>query len=80
VLSGLEALSARLKRIQGEFSALKGELVDANGIEIEEASIRSERLRAMIDRFTIFTHKKTAGEIGRFDVEEGAESGEITLF
>jgi len=80
VLSGLEALSARLKRIQGELSALKGELVDADGVEIEEASIRNERLRAMIDRFTIFTHKKTAGEIGRFDVEEGAESGEITLF
>ena len=80
VLSGLEGLSAQLKRIQGELSALKGELVDAEGAVIEEASIRSERLRAMIDRFTIFTHKKTAGEIGRFDVEDGAESGEITLF
>ena len=80
VLSGLEGLSARLKRIQGELSVLKGELVDAEGVVIEEASIRSERLRAMIDRFTIFTHKKTAGEIGRFDVEDGAGSGEITLF
>jgi hypothetical protein len=80
VLSGLEGLSARLKRIQGELTALKGELVDAEGTVIEEASIRSERLRAMIDRFTIFTHKRTAGEIGRFDVEDGAESGEITLF
>lgn len=80
VLSGLEGLSERLKRIQGELVTLKGNLVDAGGAEIQEASIRSERLRAMIDRFTIFTHKKTAGEIGRFDVEDGVESGEITLF
>jgi hypothetical protein len=34
----------------------------------------------MVERFTIFTHKKAAGEIGRFDVETGVEAGEITLF
>ena len=34
----------------------------------------------MVERFTIFTHKKTAGTIGRFAVEEGGEAGEVTLF
>ena len=45
-----------------------------------EWSVGSERLQRMIERFTIFTHKKHAGELGGFSVEQGAESGEITFF
>ena len=46
----------------------------------EDWSIGDERLRSMIERFTIFTHKKQAGELAGFDVEEGVEAGEITFF
>ncbi len=46
----------------------------------EQWSIGSERLQKMIQRFTIFTHKKKAGELGGFAVEQGAESGDVTLF
>ncbi len=46
----------------------------------EDWKIGDERLRSMIERFTIFTHKKQAGELAGFDVEEGVEAGEITFF
>jgi len=43
--------------------------------------IHSKKLQEIIERFTIFTHKQTAGAIGGFAVEEeAAKSGEITLF
>jgi hypothetical protein len=37
-------------------------------------------MRRMVEQFTIFTHKKAAGDIGRFAVEEGREAGEVTIF
>ena len=43
-------------------------------------AVDSERLRRMVERFTIFTHKKVAGSIGRFAVEEGGQAGEVTIF
>ncbi len=46
----------------------------------ESWHIENEKLQRMIERFTILTHKKSAAEIGGFEVEEGAESGEVTLF
>lgn len=47
----------------------------------EDWVIQSKKLQEIIERFTIFTHKQTAGEIGGFSVEgESAQSGEITLF
>lgn len=48
--------------------------------EMDGWSIESEKLKAIIERFTIFTHKKTAGDIVGFEVEGGAESGDVTLF
>lgn len=45
-----------------------------------EWKIGNDRLRTIIDRFTIFAHKQTAGELGGFEVESGAQSGEVTLF
>jgi hypothetical protein len=43
-------------------------------------TIRSNRLRDMIERFTILTHKQTAGELGGFRVEGGSNPGDLTLF
>ena len=50
------------------------------GLGPEAQAVESERMRRMVERFTIFTHKKAAGEIGRFAVEEGREAGEVTMF
>ncbi len=53
-------------------------LLAAHGIE--GWKLESEKLKAMIDRFTIFTHKKFAAELGDFEVESSVASGEVTLF
>lgn len=44
--------------------------------------IQSERLNGIIEKFTIFTHKKTASDLAgtTAEVEETSESGEVTLF
>jgi len=47
------------------------------------SSIHSERLKAIVDRFTIFAHKQTAARIARLDSgvdDSTAESGDVTLF
>jgi len=51
-------------------------------IEVENWTIQNERLKGIIDKFTIFTHKKTASDLaGSFvEAEEVAESGEVTFF
>jgi len=80
----LSDLRATLGRLRDEIDRLKQDASrEADLLEGESPdvyTIRSERLRRMVERFTIFTHKKTAGALGDFNVEEGAGSGEITLF
>lgn len=49
-------------------------------IGVEDWEIENSRLQEIIERFTIFTHKQKAGELAGFLVEEGQESGEVTLF
>lgn len=48
--------------------------------ELDDWTINNERLRQIIDRFTIFTHKQHAGELVGLTVESGVEAGEVTLF
>ena len=50
------------------------------GLGKTEWNIENKKLQDIIKRFTIFTHKKTAGSIGGFAVEEGVPPGEITMF
>lgn len=47
---------------------------------LTEWNITNDRLKQIIERFTIFTHKQQVGEIAGFEVETGVESGEITFF
>jgi uncharacterized protein YukE len=48
--------------------------------DMGEWKIVNDKMKDMIERFTIFTHKETAGAIGGFEVEKGSEEGELTLF
>jgi len=48
--------------------------------ELDSWTIENDRLREIIERFTIFTHKQHAGDLVGFDVEEGVEAGDVTLF
>ncbi len=83
-LDRLARLKDTLELLQKEIETLKRRAsLEAEGIEgggDDLHSIRNDRLRRMVERFTIFTHKKTAGVLGDFAVEEGVESGEVTLF
>lgn len=51
---------------------------------LDHWDIRNDRLRELVERFTITAHKEVAGRIGGFDVEgaslESVESGDVTLF
>jgi hypothetical protein len=77
-LAKLEGLTERLRSVGESLRELKSSIQESIGSVSE--GLESEKLRKMVERFTIFTHKKAAGAIGRFAVEEGGEAGEVTLF
>ncbi len=77
-MSGLGSLEEGLRAVGLRLGSLKDAL--RQGLSAEEIEPEPERMRRMVERFTIFTHKKAAADIGNFDVEEGIESGEVTLF
>lgn len=83
-LSRLSDLSGELGRLRDRLESVRrGSSEEAETMEGEKTdtySMRNERLRQMVERFTIFTHKKAAGALGDFQVEEGVESGQVTLF
>lgn len=67
-----------LADVQARAETLKREVLQDMGLQ--EWQIKDDKLQTMIERFTIFTHKKVAGELGGFEVEEGSLEGELTLF
>ncbi|HUW41916.1 MAG TPA: hypothetical protein VMV90_12990 [Rectinemataceae bacterium] len=77
-LAGIGELASLLGSIRADLAGLLGELNYESGAAI--SGEHGERLRRMVERFTIFTHKKAAGAIGKFAVEAGSDAGEITLF
>lgn len=84
-LSDLEILLSDIDMIKEKLSNVKDEAREhkkpiLNQLGQNKWEISNNKLRDIIKRFTIFTHKKTAGELGGFNVEEGAEAGEITFF
>ena len=42
--------------------------------------LKDDRLKELIQHFTITAHKEEAASLGSFGVEDGIESGEITFF
>ena len=77
-LRKLDELGKRLSGVREHLIAALAELHHEPGTTI--GGEQGERLRRMVERFTIFTHKRTAGDIGNFAVEEGKGAGEVTLF
>ncbi len=77
-MNGLRSLEEGLRAVGFRLVSLKEEL--RGGLSAQELEPEPERMRRMVERFTIFTHKKAAADIGNFNVEEGADSGEVTLF
>ncbi|MDA8426591.1 MAG: hypothetical protein M0Z80_10695 [Treponema sp.] len=77
-LARIGELTSLLASVRADLAGLLRELNYEPGSAI--AGEHGERLRRMVERFTIFTHKKAAGDIGDFAVETGSDAGEITLF
>jgi hypothetical protein len=50
------------------------------GLEYHDDELRSTRLKNIIEQFTIYAHKRTAGELAGFNVESAAETGDIIFF
>lgn len=78
LLGQIEVQKSSLSQIRERLVAEKTAFMAPRGIK--EWKLENRKLRAMIDRFTIFTHKKFAGDLGGFQIEEGVQSGEITFF
>jgi len=78
-LSSLQGLAERLRGARGELASLDEEAANSldGGVDRE---IHSERLKEMIQRFTILTHKRTAADLAHFEIESGAETGDVTIF
>jgi len=77
-MKGLRSLEEGLAAVGRRLDSLKDSLRE--GLRPDEIEPEPERMRRMVERFTIFTHKKAAADIGNFDVEEGTQAGEVTLF
>jgi methyl-accepting chemotaxis protein len=82
----METLIGQIDRILTEFEGRKNiterrlqQALSDSGLQHWE--IKGEKIRELIDKFTIYVHKKKADIDDTLDViDEGAESGEITLF
>jgi hypothetical protein len=77
-LGKLRALTESLRGVGENLRELRSSIQE--GLVPGSAAFESGRMRRMVERFTIFTHKKAAGDIARFAVEEGRDAGEVTLF
>lgn len=84
-LSELEDIHSSLSNIANEMenecnqlNAKKSAFLSRMGISSWE--LKDDRLKKLVEHFTITAHKEEAGQIGNFGVENGAPSGEITFF
>lgn len=93
-----KAHTERIRALAGELDTMRHNLAGhASAIEKElgitmqdtmsgRLEIRNNRLKEIVDRFTIFTHRQTASRVAHLDDGslddngEAASSGEVTLF
>jgi hypothetical protein len=81
----LSDLSVQIKELKGELNNMEEVINDRYQRELQNQgldswSIENDRLKEIIERFTIFTHKQQAGELIGLDVEDGVGAGDVTLF
>ncbi|MBI9107306.1 MAG: hypothetical protein JEZ04_11235 [Spirochaetales bacterium] len=82
----LKKLTGELSHVSGNLQTLKVRFDETikkkiGEKEIQEWNISDESLNKIIERFTIYSHKRSAGEVTGLNVEESAlGAGEVTLF
>ncbi len=84
-VEGVGELTAEAGAIRSEVGALwrEAKLMQGKGLSdrrIGSWTVKDERLRGLIEQFTLFAHKRTAASIGGFEVEEGDAEGKLTIF
>ena len=84
-VEGVGELTADVGAIRAEVDSLWQEAKHMRGkglsdLRIGTWTVKDERLRGLIERFTLFAHKRTAAAIGGFEVEQGGAEGELTIF
>ena len=84
-LSQIQELNLSLKNLKNELKSSMEKLKIKQKKALEERHIsdwviKDSKFRDIIDRFTITAHKEAAGKIGGFEIESGADSGNITFF
>ncbi len=78
VLNEITNIHRKLDEIKERAAKERAALLRAKNLD--DWKLRSRRLQSIIRRFTIFTHKRAAGQLGGFEVETGVEAGTVTLF
>lgn len=78
VITSIKQISRKYKKIGKKAEILKENTM--NTMEVHDWKIKNNRLQSIIENFTIFHHKKKAGEISGFEVEDGSVEGDITFF
>ncbi|GAB6089652.1 hypothetical protein [Spirochaeta dissipatitropha] len=79
LLDDLDSIFKTLNDVKTEAADQRQKLLAKMGLT--EWEIESSRLVQLIERFTIYTHKKAASDLAGFVVDDQtAESGEVTLF
>lgn len=74
----IRSLNQTLDTLSAHIEQRYHEVLEREGLH--EWTIEDTRLREIIERFTIFSHKRQAGEIAGLEVEDGVGAGDITLF
>ena len=67
-----------MKNLHTVVLARKEDLLKEAGMEGWQP--KADRLEELVSKFTILTHKQFAGGLSGFDVEEGDQEGDLTLF
>ena len=84
-LSNLDGLLQTVATQRSRLLALKEQVQDEKNRlmaekGVSEWKLEKGKLKAIVDGFTIFTHKKFLADLGDFEVEQAADAGEVTLF
>ncbi len=82
----LKEISEDLVKVRNELNETRNRIQPfveqrLQGRNINDWELSDDNMNTMIEKFTIYSHKKTAGEVSGLDVEASVlEAGEVTLF
>ena len=85
-LKQLKEIKIELEDVRSDLNCINEKVAPAvkekiGSSSISDWEIKDDNMNKIIEKFTIYSHKKTAADVSGFDVEDSAlDAGEITLF